>query len=77
MKWGGLLGVAASQPKASELGVYDLLSGIAVGFCIPPALENREVIDIVLVYLDENPSTRHESARTQIGKALSQSFPCQ
>lgn len=77
MKWGGLLGVLRMSQSAFEVDEYDVISSIAVGFCIPSRVDNRQVLDTVIAYMRDNPTTRHESARSQIQEALRLGFPCE
>ncbi|TDT74748.1 hypothetical protein BDE40_1464 [Litoreibacter halocynthiae] len=76
MKWGALVGVVATSPDKIPQSEFDLKSSVALGFCIPPNAENGQILDVVVNYLDENPATRHETARTLIQYALAASFPC-
>ncbi|WP_323781721.1 Rap1a/Tai family immunity protein [Thalassovita sp.] len=77
MKWGALVGVVASSSNKLEPDKFDILSSVALGFCIPSAVENGQVVDIVVRYLTANPEIRHESARTLVQSALQNSFPCE
>jgi len=60
-------------------GIADvLLTGNAVnGFraCIPKA-EPNQLKDIVIQYLQQNPSRRHFGARGLVADAISEAFPC-
>lgn len=75
LKWGSITGLLASSGQL-EADEYDVLSSIALGFCIPPTVENGQVLDVVIKYLLETPEVRHETARTLIQSALANSFPC-
>lgn len=77
MKWGALVGIAASSTADDfDSSMADMMSSVALGFCIPPTVENGQVSDIVVNYLRDNPASRHESVRTLINEALSAAFPC-
>ena len=77
MKWGALVGIAALSTEGNfDASKSDVMSSVALGFCIPPTVENGQVSDIVVNYLGDNPESRHESARTLINEALSAAFPC-
>ncbi len=76
-KWGALIGIlSVSDEGEFDTDKYDLLSSFALGSCIPPTVENGQVIDIVVRYLRSNPEVRHESARMLIQSALKKAFPC-
>ncbi|MCU9839357.1 Rap1a/Tai family immunity protein [Ruegeria sp. WL0004] len=76
LKWGALIGVVSKSSGEIDSEQFDFLSSAALGFCIPPTVENGQVLDIVVRYLVETPEKRHESARTLIQSALASSFPC-
>lgn len=76
MKWGALVGIVAMSAKQRATDELDIMSSTALGFCIPPQVENGQILDIVASYMDAVPAQRHESARTLIMEALSLAFPC-
>jgi len=45
-------------------------------YCVPPNVENGQVIDVVKVYLRDHPETRQYSAPTLVMLALKEKFPC-
>ena len=45
-------------------------------YCVPPKVENGQVIDVVRLYLRDHPETRQRSAPTLIMLALKEKFPC-
>jgi len=44
--------------------------------CIPANVTNGQLKDIVLVYLRQNPATRHEPAVYAVVRSLRGAFPC-
>ena len=76
MKWGSLMGVVSTNSGEWDDDEFDLASSLALGFCVPSEVDNRQVLDIVQRYLASHPEIRHESARTLIHKALREAFPC-
>ncbi len=44
---------------------------------VPHDFSNRQVIDIVHLYLANNPAVRHESASFLVTEALKAAWPCQ
>ena len=80
-----LYGMCAAPPEAtvqqSECAGY--VTGVAdtlvmtKQICLPSRVIVREVVDVVIKYLRDNPAMRHYSAASDIGVALTDSFPCQ
>lgn len=46
-------------------------------YCIPEAVTNGQLLDVVVKFLEGNPATRHLPAQILIWTSLKQSFPCQ
>ena len=44
--------------------------------CIPPEVEVRQLVDIVVAYLRANPADRHLNASGQVQMALLKSYRC-
>ncbi len=44
--------------------------------CIPGKATLGQITDIVGLYLENNPQTRHLGAATLVGLALAGAFPC-
>jgi hypothetical protein len=76
MKLGAVSVLAFIAPEQSGVEHLDRMSNIALNFCIPADASNRQLVEVVVKYLRENPETRHETARTLIHSALVESFPC-
>ena len=45
-------------------------------YCVPPKVENGQVIDVVKLYLRDHPESRDYSSPTLIMLALKEKFPC-
>jgi Rap1a immunity proteins len=45
-------------------------------YCVPPKVENGQVIDVVKLYLRDHPESRQYSSPTLIMIALREKFPC-
>ena len=75
MKLGALqmASIAASDMSTEEM---DGLINEFLQVCMPALATGRQAIDISLEYIESNPSTRHESARSLIHSALREAFPC-
>lgn len=62
------------------LGAYDALSLPVEGrepmFCPPTGLVAKQVYDLVIQYLKDNPKNRHYPAGGLMLMALSDAFPC-
>jgi hypothetical protein len=65
-EWGECLGYI--------LGVEDALDGTA--FCLPDGVRSRQVRDIVTLWLQGHPETRHYEAQSLVITALKEKFPC-
>ena len=44
--------------------------------CLPAEVEMRQMLDVSLAYLANNPADRHETARGLIIDAFQEAFPC-
>jgi hypothetical protein len=45
-------------------------------YCVPPKVENGQVMDVVKFYLRDHPERRQYSAPTLVMLALKEKFPC-
>ena len=52
-------------------------SDLILGWCALSEVENGQLKDVVVGYLQNHPEIRHESARSLIRSALVEAFPCQ
>jgi len=60
-------------------GVAEVLDSNAVnGYsaCVPNKVNQGEVRDIVVKFLEDHPELRHYEAHVLIARALSEAFPC-
>lgn len=76
LKWGAASIIAQDSAGLLEPDELDLLSSVLLGFCIPDTASNGQLKDVVVKHLQDNPATRHETARTLVQVALSAGFPC-
>lgn len=51
-------------------------ASMLLGACVPAEGENSQIKDVLIRYLRDNPTTRHESARSLMEQAMAQAFPC-
>ena len=73
--WGAALAAASvSGDMGSDI---NNLVGAITGSCVPADAANDQLRDVVTKYLQENPASRHESARTLIWMAYAEAFPCE
>jgi len=56
-------------------GVVDALSSVTI--CAPINLTAGQSVDMVKLYLENNPAIRHFSGDTIINKVMSTMWPCQ
>lgn len=75
LAWGATL-VAIRLDAASNAEETNDFNAAMLGYCIPPTADNRQVADVVVNSLRENPATRHETARHLIVLSLQEAFPC-
>lgn len=76
MRWGVTI-------TAMRAGIYEsaadanAFSESMLGYCVDAGgIENGQMIDVATQYLEANPATRHESARTLAMFAWQEAFPC-
>ena len=51
-------------------------ASMLLGSCVPEHVENSQITDVVIRYLRDNPTTRHESVRGLMQQAMAEAFPC-
>jgi hypothetical protein len=51
-------------------------ASMLLGSCVPEHVENSQITDVVIHYLRDNPTSRHESARGLMERAMAEAFPC-
>lgn len=64
----------ASMGLGFVIAVDSAFRGIT--FCIPPSVENGQLLDIVHQYLETHPEERHLNGATLVSRAIAQKFPC-
>lgn len=71
--WGGFL---FFQRSGIDLLAEDFnsLANTTFGHCIPPHATNEQLRDVVVKFLNENPATRHETARFLVWSAYQEAF---
>ncbi|MEH6726891.1 MAG: Rap1a/Tai family immunity protein [Hyphomicrobiales bacterium] len=69
--------VIVRQSDAVESTEMDGFVNTLLGVCVPPEVNNQQIIDIYTQHLAKHPATRHNSARLGIIAALKDVFPCQ
>ena len=62
------------------VGVSDAMANRNVVFnfraCVPEPATIRQVRDVAIRHLEQNPDRRHLGASSLVAKALSEAFPC-
>ena len=76
MKWGSAFTIARLTEKAVETDDLNAFSNVVLGFCLPSDAPNGQLLDVFVKYLQDNPAIRHQSARTLVQSAFTESFPC-
>ena len=56
--------------------IIGLAHTISYSFCTPNGVTHSQIFDVVKIYLEKNPSTRHEHMHVLIPRALVNAFPC-
>jgi hypothetical protein len=80
----GFLSSPAMEPVGTGfvMGVYDtfsdlqLLGRLKPAICVPRGVTIKQLADITLKHLQDNPAQRHTSASALTWVALRQAFPC-
>ncbi|WP_458790894.1 Rap1a/Tai family immunity protein [Yoonia sp. MH D7] len=72
---GGLL-FSQSAEDDIDTESFNSLANIAFQHCIPPDVLNSQLRDVVVRYLQDNPATRHETARFLVLEAYRDAFTC-
>jgi hypothetical protein len=60
---------------ATVSGAYDMMSYLSLA-CGSPKVTRRQVVDVIVQYLRNNPEKRHQPAATLILPAIAAAFPC-
>lgn len=75
IKFGAGAVMFQAMPESSAAEV-DQASNTMMGLCVPGNAERGQIVDVTMKYLEENPQSRHESARGLLFQALKSAFPC-
>jgi glycosyltransferase involved in cell wall biosynthesis len=54
------------------LGVTDTSTGV----CVPPGVNVKQIVDLIVQYLEQHPSTRQDFSYQLILRALHETWPC-
>lgn len=73
--FGAFLVLKQAMPDDSVKEISDV-SNQFFRHCIPASVSNRQIVDVVVGFLRDNPQSRHESARILALQAFQQAFPC-
>ena len=80
LKYGAFIAVsayeAAHEDERTTPEFVDIMADLYLGYCIPGNANNEQVSDVVISYLRDNPSDRHNTARALITEAFVKAFPC-
>ena len=72
-KWyatGYIVGIADGAERAKKLGIKG-------EWCFSlPKVTSTQVADVVRLWLEKNPASRHHLASGQVSSALAESYPC-
>lgn len=74
MKWGIAVPMMADNRSTQEA---DQIGNVILGFCLPEGATIGQYVDVVRLYLENNPADRHGSARVLGHLALQEAFPCE
>jgi hypothetical protein len=77
INWGAFVAFRSvggfEQGGAAEANQF---ASMLLGSCVPVQGENSQIKDVMIRYLQDNPATRHESARGLMERAMAKAFPC-
>lgn len=77
MRWGVSITAIKAGITEDSSGLNEF-SEVILGYCVDAqGIEHGQMIDVANKYLEENPETRHESARTIALIAWNEAFPCE
>lgn len=76
MKWGAALPFYLTAEGEATTAKTNEFADRLTRFCAPDSVTYGQYVDVFTKYLQQNPETRHESARTLAQDAFSQAFPC-
>ena len=71
----GIVGGTVHGYALAEL-FHEKKHNIKPKLCLPSGVANQQLIDIVKVYLQANPSVRHQDAYLLILLAVIEAYPC-
>lgn len=75
--WGNLnepAGFSNGAALGFVIGVHDLGEGVL--HCSPSSINAGQAKDVVVAYLQEFPSLRHNAAQLLVTRALARAWPC-
>jgi hypothetical protein len=75
VRLGGFTMLVASGAEGTTQELDAATSNLQM-LCMPIEVENGQVIAVAQQYLENNPQSRHEPARSLIFFALREAFPC-
>lgn len=61
---------------AEAFRVLQLVNKLEPSYCVPPHVQNGQLIDVVKLFLRDHPEKRQYSSPTLIMLALNEKFPC-
>ena len=70
------LGAAGAFEEGQGAAEANDFASMLLRSCVPPHVENSQIKDVVIRYLRDNPTSRHESARGLMQQAMAEAFPC-
>lgn len=74
-RWGAFSTIVGLELADGTSAANDMIAR-GLRHCIPPEAPNEQIRDVVLQFLTNNPSMRHESARFLVWFALAEAFSC-
>jgi len=78
LKYGAFMAAnRINEDEPADTAYLDGFANFFLGYCIPHNANNQQVSDVVITYLRNNPSNRHNSARALISEAFRNAFPCE
>ena len=77
--WGvadGLLLITHTEALAAQTNIKTINSGPDPIICVPDGISPRDLTDIVLKYMNDNPANMYFPAGLLVYYALGEAFPC-
>ena len=74
--FGSYFTIARSDPNTSFQDATEFAK-LSMGYCIPEDVTRQQIVSVFFKHLEENPETRHDTARMIFHRSMIDAFPCE